>query len=77
MHASISYEDPSKQSVAYRQIMSLLRRPRGLEVRRTAGDVFYSSRSLERAAEGSDSSDAGRSTALLAIECNLPGRSLI
>nr|QGQ61899.1 ATP synthase F1 subunit alpha [Bazzania tridens]QIA59516.1 ATP synthase F1 subunit alpha [Bazzania japonica] len=67
MHALIIYDDPSKQSVAYRQMSLLLRRPPGREA--FPGDVFYlHSRSLERAAKMSDQTGAGSSTALPVIE---------
>lgn len=50
MHASIIYDDSSKQAVAYRQMSLLLRRPPGREA--YPGDVFYlHSRLLERAAK--------------------------
>src|SRR5690606_18052292 len=39
MHALISYDDLSKQAVAYRQMSLLLRRPPGREA--YPGDVFY------------------------------------
>nr|QIA60680.1 ATP synthase F1 subunit alpha [Lepidozia trichodes] len=67
MHALIIYDDPSKQSVAYRQMSLLLRRPPGREA--FPGDVFYlHSRLLERAAKMSDQTGAGSSTALPVIE---------
>jgi F-type H+-transporting ATPase subunit alpha len=67
MHASIIYDDLSKQSVAYRQMSLLLRRPPGREA--FPGDVFYlHSRSLERAAKMSDQTGAGSLTALPVIE---------
>ncbi|HEX2727228.1 MAG TPA: F0F1 ATP synthase subunit alpha, partial [Beijerinckiaceae bacterium] len=50
MHAVMSYDDLSKQAVAYRQMSLLLRRPPGREA--YPGDVFYlHSRLLERAAK--------------------------
>nr|QIA60889.1 ATP synthase F1 subunit alpha [Plicanthus hirtellus] len=67
MHALIIYDDPSKQSVAYRQMSLLLRRPPGREA--FPGDVFYlHSRSSERAAKMSDQTGAGSLTALPVIE---------
>nr|QIA59934.1 ATP synthase F1 subunit alpha [Fossombronia cristula] len=67
MHALIIYDDPSKQSVAYRQMSLLLRRPPGREA--FPGDVFYlHSRLLERAAKMSDQTGAGSLTALPVIE---------
>jgi len=67
MHALIIYDDLSKQSVAYRQMSLLLRRPPGREA--FPGDVFYlHSRLLERAAKMSDSEGAGSMTALPVIE---------
>ena len=67
MHALIIYDDLSKQSVAYRQMSLLLRRPPGREA--FPGDVFYlHSRLLERAAKMSDKSGAGSLTALPVIE---------
>ena len=53
MHATIFYDDLSKQAVAYRQMSLLLRRPPGREA--FPGDVFYlHSRLLERAAKMND-----------------------
>ena len=67
MHALIIYDDLSKQSVAYRQMSLLLRRPPGREA--FPGDVFYlHSRLLERAAKMSDKMKAGSLTALPMIE---------
>jgi proton translocating ATP synthase F1 alpha subunit len=67
MHALIIYDDLSKQSVAYRQMSLLLRRPPGREA--FPGDVFYlHSRLLERAAKMSDEVGAGSLTALPVIE---------
>lgn len=67
MHALIIYDDLSKQSVAYRQMSLLLRRPPGREA--FPGDVFYlHSRLLERAAKMSDKRGAGSLTALPMIE---------
>ncbi|MFP4083370.1 MAG: F0F1 ATP synthase subunit alpha [Desulfonatronovibrio sp.] len=66
-HALIIYDDLSKQSVAYRQMSLLLRRPPGREA--FPGDVFYlHSRLLERAAKMSDDKGAGSLTALPIIE---------
>ena len=66
-HALIIYDDLSKQSVAYRQMSLLLRRPPGREA--FPGDVFYlHSRLLERAAKMSDKAKAGSLTALPMIE---------
>jgi F-type H+-transporting ATPase subunit alpha len=66
-HALIIYDDLSKQSVAYRQLSLLLRRPPGREA--FPGDVFYlHSRLLERAAKLSDAEGAGSLTALPIIE---------
>ena len=66
-HALIIYDDLSKQSVAYRQMSLLLRRPPGREA--FPGDVFYlHSRLLERAAKMSDATGAGSLTALPIIE---------
>lgn len=67
MHALIIYDDLSKQSVAYRQMSLLLRRPPGREA--FPGDVFYlHSRLLERAAKMSDEKGSGSLTALPVIE---------
>ncbi len=58
MHGLIVYDDLSKQSVAYRQMSLLLRRPPGREA--FPGDVFYlHSRLLERAAKMSDHRGGG------------------
>ncbi|CAK7192305.1 ATP synthase subunit alpha [Commensalibacter sp. Nvir] len=67
MHALISYDDLSKQAVAYRQMSLLLRRPPGREA--YPGDVFYlHSRLLERSAKMSDEHGGGSLTALPVIE---------
>jgi F-type H+-transporting ATPase subunit alpha len=67
MHAMITYDDLSKQAVAYRQMSLLLRRPPGREA--YPGDVFYlHSRLLERAAKLNDDNGAGSLTALPVIE---------
>jgi len=67
MHSLIIYDDLSKQSVAYRQMSLLLRRPPGREA--FPGDVFYlHSRLLERAAKMSDEAGAGSMTALPVVE---------
>jgi len=66
-HALITYDDLSKQAVAYRQMSLLLRRPPGREA--YPGDVFYlHSRLLERAAKLSDDLGSGSLTALPIIE---------
>lgn len=66
-HALIVYDDLTKQSVAYRQMSLLLRRPPGREA--YPGDVFYlHSRLLERAAKLSDDKGGGSLTALPIIE---------
>ncbi len=66
-HALIVYDDLSKQSVAYRQLSLLLRRPPGREA--FPGDVFYlHSRLLERACKLSDELGGGSLTALPIIE---------
>ena len=67
MHAVITYDDLSKQAVAYRQMSLLLRRPPGREA--YPGDVFYlHSRLLERAAKMNEENGAGSLTALPIIE---------
>jgi F-type H+-transporting ATPase subunit alpha len=67
MHATIFYDDLSKQATAYRQMSLLLRRPPGREA--YPGDVFYiHSRLLERAAKMGDDHGAGSLTALPVIE---------
>ncbi|MEM7169267.1 MAG: F0F1 ATP synthase subunit alpha [Pseudomonadota bacterium] len=67
MHAVITYDDLSKQAVAYRQMSLLLRRPPGREA--FPGDVFYlHSRLLERAAKMGDEAGNGSLTALPVIE---------
>eukprot|EP00004_Rigifila_ramosa_P000759 TRINITY_DN1078_c0_g1_i1.p1 TRINITY_DN1078_c0_g1~~TRINITY_DN1078_c0_g1_i1.p1 ORF type:complete len:535 (-),score=133.93 TRINITY_DN1078_c0_g1_i1:79-1683(-) len=66
-HALIIYDDLSKQSVAYRQMSLLLRRPPGREA--FPGDVFYlHSRLLERAAKLNEKHGGGSLTALPVIE---------
>ena len=66
-HAVISYDDLSKQAVAYRQMSLLLRRPPGREA--YPGDVFYlHSRLLERAAKMNEDNGGGSLTALPIIE---------
>jgi len=66
-HALITYDDLSKQAVAYRQMSLLLRRPPGREA--YPGDVFYlHSRLLERAAKMSNKFGGGSLTALPIIE---------
>jgi F-type H+/Na+-transporting ATPase subunit alpha len=63
----ITYDDLSKQAVAYRQMSLLLRRPPGREA--YPGDVFYlHSRLLERAAKLSIENGGGSITALPVIE---------
>ncbi|WP_031550682.1 F0F1 ATP synthase subunit alpha [Parvularcula oceani] len=67
MHATIVYDDLSKQAVAYRQMSLLLRRPPGREA--YPGDVFYlHSRLLERAAKLNEDHGSGSLTALPIIE---------
>ncbi|BCS21253.1 F1F0 ATP synthase subunit alpha [Aspergillus puulaauensis] len=66
-HAVITYDDLSKQAVAYRQMSLLLRRPPGREA--YPGDVFYlHSRLLERAAKLNEKHGGGSLTALPIIE---------
>uniref|UniRef100_G1DFV8 ATP synthase subunit alpha n=1 Tax=Capra hircus TaxID=9925 RepID=G1DFV8_CAPHI len=66
-HALISYDDLSKQAVAYRQMSLLLRRPPGREA--NPGDVFYlNSRLLEGAAKMNDAFGDGPLPALPVIE---------
>jgi len=66
-HGLIIYDDLSKQSVAYRQMSLLLRRPPGREA--FPGDVFYlHSRLLERAAKMSNEMGGGSLTAFPVIE---------
>jgi F-type H+/Na+-transporting ATPase subunit alpha len=63
----ITYDDLSKQAVAYRQMSLLLRRPPGREA--YPGDVFYlHSRLLERAAKLNEDNGSGSLTALPVIE---------
>jgi F-type H+-transporting ATPase subunit alpha len=63
----IVYDDLSKQSVAYREVSLLLRRPPGREA--FPGDIFYlHSRLLERSAKLSDEHGGGSITALPIIE---------
>jgi F-type H+/Na+-transporting ATPase subunit alpha len=65
--AVIIYDDLSKQSVAYREVSLLLRRPPGREA--FPGDVFYlHSRLLERSAKLSKEHGGGSITALPIIE---------
>jgi proton translocating ATP synthase F1 alpha subunit len=67
LHGLITYDDLSKQSVAYRQMSLLLRRPPGREA--FPGDVFYlHSRLLERSAKMSNGEGGGSLTALPIIE---------
>ena len=67
MHALITYDDLSKQAVAYRQMSLLLRRPPGREA--YPGDVFYlHSRLLERAAKLNKDHGSGSLTALPIVE---------
>jgi F-type H+/Na+-transporting ATPase subunit alpha len=63
----IVYDDLSKQSVAYREVSLLLRRPPGREA--FPGDIFYlHSRLLERSAKLSKDLKGGSITALPIIE---------
>src|ERR1700742_4668149 len=69
MHALITYDDLSKQAVAYRQMSLLLRRPPPPGREAYPGDVFYlHSRLLERAAKLNEDNGAGSLTALPVIE---------
>lgn len=71
-HAVIVFDDLSKQSVAYRQMSLLLRRPPGREA--YPGDVFYlHSRLLERAAKMSKALGGGSLTAFPVIETQAGG----
>jgi len=66
-HALITFDDLTKQAVAYRQMSLLLRRPPGREA--YPGDVFYlHSRLLERAAKMNEKLGGGSLTALPIIE---------
>jgi F-type H+-transporting ATPase subunit alpha len=66
----VAYDDLTKQSVCYRQVSLLLRRPPGREA--FPGDIFYlHSRLLERAVKFHALSGAGSSTALPVIETQL------
>nr|YP_010211677.1 ATP synthase CF1 subunit alpha [Leptochilus decurrens]UBI43128.1 ATP synthase CF1 subunit alpha [Leptochilus decurrens] len=66
-HTPITYDDPSKQAQAYRQMSLLLRRPPGREA--YPGDVFYlHSRLLERAAKLSLQLGEGSMTASPIVE---------
>ena len=66
-HVLIVYDDLSKQTVAYRELSLLLRRPPGREA--YPGDVFYlHSRLLERSAKVSDDLGGGSITALPIIQ---------
>jgi proton translocating ATP synthase F1 alpha subunit len=68
--AVVAYDDMTKQSVCYRQVSLLLRRPPGREA--YPGDVFYlHSRLLERSAKYHSLFGAGSSTALPIIETQL------
>lgn len=66
-HAVVTYDDLTKQAVAYRQMSLLLRRPPGREA--FPGDVFYlHSRLLERSAKMNNDHGSGSLTALPVIE---------
>ncbi|EPX73324.1 F1-ATPase alpha subunit [Schizosaccharomyces octosporus yFS286] len=66
-HGLVTYDDLTKQAVAYRQMSLLLRRPPGREA--FPGDVFYlHSRLLERSAKMSKEHGGGSLTALPVIE---------
>jgi F-type H+-transporting ATPase subunit alpha len=63
----VTYDDLTKQAVAYRQMSLLLRRPPGREA--FPGDVFYlHSRLLERSAKMNEQNGGGSLTALPVIE---------
>ena len=63
----ITYDDLTKQAVAYRQMSLTLRRPPGREA--YPGDIFYlHSRLLERACKMSEKNGGGSMTALPIIE---------
>lgn len=67
MHALATYDDLSKQAVAYRQMSLLLRRPPARDA--FPGDVFYlHSRLLERAAKLNPGSGSGSLTSFPVIE---------
>jgi F-type H+-transporting ATPase subunit alpha len=67
MHSVATYDDLSKQSVAYRQMSLLLRRPPARDA--FPGDVFYlHSRLLERASKLNASVGSGSLTAFPIIE---------
>jgi F-type H+-transporting ATPase subunit alpha len=67
MHATATYDDLSKQAVAYRQMSLLLRRPPARDA--FPGDVFYlHSRLLERASKLNASVGSGSLTAFPVIE---------
>lgn len=67
LHATMFYDDLTKQANAYRQMSLLLRRSPGREA--FPGDVFYlHSRLLERASQMSDALGGGSLTALPVVE---------
>ena len=67
MHAVATYDDLSKQAVAYRQMSLLLRRPPARDA--FPGDVFYlHSRLLERAAKLNPTRGSGSLTSFPVIE---------
>ena len=66
-HVLITYDDLTKQAVAYRQMSLTLRRPPGREA--YPGDIFYlHSRLLERAVKMNEQNGLGSMTALPIIE---------
>ena len=66
-HVLITYDDLTKQAVAYRQMSLTLRRPPGREA--YPGDIFYlHSRLLERAVKMNEEYGLGSMTALPIIE---------